>query len=572
MAATTAASQLDELAALYRRTIAPARDTSEALALRGALLHEFKWLTSMHTNDWFAVTAGDRLPAPFDAWFPALEQLDRAEILALPLCDSLAHLPDPLARYIERARALRVDTRFGETPAWFGGLIQLDGAFKKSMGGKKRSEVACLAPFVAALAHVRAAPRGLDASAIRIVDLGSGKGYVSQLLALRYGFRLVCVEGNADYHAKSLARLDQLDREMRRVGKQAAGGGVGGDGGAQATAASRSLLCPVVAHLEPNLCWARLEALLAEQHASLRAGQTAGGRAAPDEVNVLLGLHTCGDLASTTMRLFAEPSSPFEALVCVPCCYTLLTQAGYPTSSGLADLAPSSATLPLHEERNLACQNLPKWRAGLADGSLVPAVQQLMFRSLIEPVLRAELLRQRGLDGLLAASLLPDGRSAAGSSLADVGLSAADGVLGASGFPRVRANGLQLGCLSSTPGQAFRDYALAVLRHVALIQPSVSDDDAWDHLCGLYPILLQDCGHDSRLAKHFFAYIALRFLLSPVLESLILLDHVQFLTQQPGVTDAFLIPLFDPAESPRSVAVVGLRAGKVPKWLAEPTS
>ncbi len=39
-----------------------------------------------------------------------------------------------------------------------------------------------------------------------------------------------------------------------------------------------------------------------------------------DEKVVLVGLHTCGDLATVMLRLMAETTA-FCALVSVPCCY-----------------------------------------------------------------------------------------------------------------------------------------------------------------------------------------------------------------------------------------------------------
>ena len=74
---------------------------------------------------------------------------------------------------------------------------------------------------------------------------------------------------------------------------------------------------------------------------------------------VLVGLHTCGNLATTMLRLFAE-SKVLVGLVSVGCCYMklsetenpqLLSSSGYPMSSGLADHRLS------YEAKELACHS-----------------------------------------------------------------------------------------------------------------------------------------------------------------------------------------------------------------------
>ena len=44
--------------------------------------------------------------------------------------------------------------------------------------------------------------------------------------------------------------------------------------------------------------------------------------------NMLLGLHACGDLSPTIIRLFADEASHFSSLVLVTCCYGLLSEEG----------------------------------------------------------------------------------------------------------------------------------------------------------------------------------------------------------------------------------------------------
>ena len=51
------------------------------------------------------------------------------------------------------------------------------------------------------------------------------------------------------------------------------------------------------------------------------------------------------------------------------------------------------------------------------------------------------------------------------------------------------------------------------------------------------------------------AYWALRAVLAPVVESLVLIDRVLYLTEQ-GIPSVELLPVFDPAISPRNFAII----------------
>ncbi|XP_039014615.1 protein RRNAD1-like [Hibiscus syriacus] len=51
-------------------------------------------------------------------------------------------------------------------------------------------------------------------------------------------------------------------------------------------------------------------------------------------------------------------------------------------------------------------------------------------------------------------------------------------------------------------------------------------------------------------------YWSLRAAFRPVLETLILLDRLLFLQEQGGKPEAVMLPIFDPAISPRNVAII----------------
>lgn len=54
-------------------------------------------------------------------------------------------------------------------------------------------------------------------------------------------------------------------------------------------------------------------------------------------------------------------------------------------------------------------------------------------------------------------------------------------------------------------------------------------------------------------------YWSLRAALGPLLETLLLLDRLLFLQEQGSSLESIMLPIFDPALSPRNVAIIAKR-------------
>lgn len=55
-------------------------------------------------------------------------------------------------------------------------------------------------------------------------------------------------------------------------------------------------------------------------------------------------------------------------------------------------------------------------------------------------------------------------------------------------------------------------------------------------------------------------YWSLRAALGPVLETFLLLDRLLFLQEQGSSIEAVMLPIFDPALSPRNVAIIAKKS------------
>lgn len=184
----------------------------------------------------------------------------------------------------------------------------------KGIPGKKVDEVRLLAPLVAKQAQ----------SDRTVVDLGCGQGYLTGLLARGYGVDCLGVD----------FQTIQTEGAEKRKGKLGQGTG------------SLKFVCR---RIDGDL---KLDTLFTDDEAADDAGRP---NSLPPPY-ILTGLHTCGDLFPTILRLFA--ASKAQSAVLVGCCYNLLTASGFPLSSYLASL-DTSAINP--RALNVACQNTEAW-------------------------------------------------------------------------------------------------------------------------------------------------------------------------------------------------------------------
>lgn len=76
----------------------------------------------------------------------------------------------------------------------------------------------------------------------------------------------------------------------------------------------------------------------------------------------------------------------------------------------------------------------------------------------------------------------------------------------------------------------------------------------WLNLCYYF---LNSADKSNNLMQELIGpYWSLRAALGPVIETIILLDRLLFLQEQDKSLEAFILPIFDPALSPRNVALI----------------
>ncbi|XP_019620905.1 PREDICTED: methyltransferase-like protein 25 [Branchiostoma belcheri] len=402
---------------------------------------------------------------------------------------------------------------------------------KEHMCVKKSHEVEVLSGVVAGLCH--------SCHIDQVVDIGSGKGYLSECLYLQHGLTVLGVDAS-DSNTHGAKKRNQLLEKQWTIlvnrAKTPANGecsNVSEPIGEAVTKNSESRAEDRKSCSSENNCTKQQEVASTTQKqtqcskAGDRKMRSKGGSFTPTTAYIhpdtdlaalvgirnndetlsdlrllLTGLHTCGDLCPTMLRLFV--TCPQAAVLCsVGCCYNLLTeqQTGAATEKygfPLSQLLQTRGVTLGRTARMLSCQAVER----IGTEGRLPAMS-LFYRAVLQVIVRDKF-------GAIDKSKTV-GKVAAKS-------------------------------------KDFMDYVRRALRRLQMEHADLSDEEINSYFEQ----------YEGKL-RHLQAFIQLRACLAPCVEAIILLDRLHFLHEQPGVSHAALVPVFDPVISPRCYALVAIK-------------
>lgn len=246
-----------------------------------AFLHEplsVQVTGGIHVNDAFIYDAWGNLPSEWTAWWETLAspqeaQRDLIDSLRRPEAkekEDLPGRPASLSKWLKRIRNLSLEREQlvlpGEIPT-----IEVPEVMARRMSTKKLAEVRAGARYINQVCKTHAITR--------VVDVGSGQGYLSLTLAAACGLRVLAIDGSS----------------KQTAGSQAAARQAGLTEGDQITHLTRFVTGTddIGAEIET---WASGEECL------------------------LTGLHACGSLSEHMLRLSTSVSC-ISRLAVVGCCY-----------------------------------------------------------------------------------------------------------------------------------------------------------------------------------------------------------------------------------------------------------
>eukprot|EP01113_Clastostelium_recurvatum_P050115 TRINITY_DN9415_c0_g1_i7.p1 TRINITY_DN9415_c0_g1~~TRINITY_DN9415_c0_g1_i7.p1 ORF type:complete len:514 (-),score=130.30 TRINITY_DN9415_c0_g1_i7:234-1580(-) len=437
--------------------------------------------------------------------------------IRLPLGDIPPDLPESLAAFVRHAGVLAMNRR---PPAreW-----HLDSFSLPSLGVdmslKKVHEVKRLAEVLEDVCR--------SVSCDTVLDVGSGEGYLSQVMHHQCHMHVLALDASESFTAGARKRALRIARERIRrekrdgTGQDRSGPGVGDHGGDEAASGSPSspVANPFAAMGGPVHVVGCLSPDMTPDdfYSIVGAGMAASGVPCPDDAlssaslgsvrAVMAGLHTCGDLATTMIRLVTSTPS-MCALVDVGCCYYRIP-SDEDTYTMISERCKALTCSFNAGALKLACEDVHRFTSSsAADHRYDMAVH--FYRTILETVMTR--LHPRG-------------------------------------HPYTVRN------MSRKKSAAAASYFEQALARMQRQQQEIS------RAGGEAPALptLEDL--NSEYAKHegdftkVSALLTLRAVLAPVIESLVLLDRWMFLDEHPHIT-ARLVPVFNEDMSPRNIAVL----------------
>ncbi|ORX48946.1 hypothetical protein BCR36DRAFT_354053, partial [Piromyces finnis] len=240
----------------------------------------------------------------------------------------------------------------------------------------------------------------------------------------------------------------------------------------------------------------------------------------PNESWLTCGLHACGDLTPSMIKLFLKGTS--SAFVGIGCCYNLLTEEdrednekGFP----LSEFSNSCGFQLGPAAKMIACQVTPKW---ITQPNISETFKKHFYRAILQVIIyENKLLSENELSHI---------------------------VIG-----RIRKQHMK----------SFKSYATEALKRLSVSEEKIRTIDFEAYL-----------ERYKKREGEIIAAWALRTLISNAIESLILTDRWLFFEEQSDILqestkdlsiETHLFPLFDQITSPRNMVLIAIKKSNVKK-------
>ncbi|XP_051128756.1 uncharacterized protein LOC127249799 isoform X2 [Andrographis paniculata] len=499
-------------------------------------------------------------------WMDCLRKEPVEKLLQLPSGVAQDHWPASLKEYVHKLKSLSLPREQINLQKVFPGLrLQpLNSVLAQGMNQKKRHEIEALAGVIASVARRNEAQT--------VVDVGSGQGYLAQVLSFEHELSVIAIDASLHHGNITAARAKRIEKyyaaKIRKSRSEYKG-----------FRKPKTVTCQVLSpatlkdisrsteHVDdlvkPSVFREYDERTLLEE--SLGSESPYTFKANGNTSLILAGLHACGDLSVTMLRTFME-CHEVKAVISIGCCYNLLSegvnggddQCGFPMSKGA-----KFAGLQIGKNgRDLACQSAERWKdlggdAGLHNFELHvfrAAFQMVLDRYYPEIIGRSpaigrqgKALRRQHYRRIFESNACTARSSSQNNLTSDIAHGSIKGsaMMKNNSDDRMFPNSKS----SNEPSSADRYPIFMEFCKSGLGRLGLSDS-----LDIEFTMLWKEVEQFSELVG---PYWTLRAALGPVLETVLLLDRLLFLQEHGNVLiRPVMLALFDPVLSPRNIALV----------------
>ncbi|OQV22476.1 putative Methyltransferase-like protein 25 [Hypsibius exemplaris] len=235
------------------------------------------------------------------------------------------------------------------------------------MSAKKYVEVEDMSFFVSQYARL--------GDLHRVVDFGSGKGYLSAMLNMRYGLSVLGLELSSANVAAARVRTERMIKQWSSLCRS-----VGLESKTQPPGNGSLVFssCEVTRNSD-------LDEIVADSQSS---------KSNVDDSYLLCGLHTCGSLGNDLLDIFRRNSSA-KALVAIGCCYHFMAEAYSHLPEATGEVAGDNCLFPMSSYLNSIRFSLGRTARMLASQSperillsgIETSVQSMFFRAVLQELL-----------------------------------------------------------------------------------------------------------------------------------------------------------------------------------------
>ncbi|XP_065671514.1 methyltransferase-like protein 25B isoform X5 [Hydra vulgaris] len=278
-------------------------------------INEYQWMANSYVAEFFTQDLWNELP---QSWRDCLDRISLDELANNVLSKKKTVFyrsvwPLSLLSYVAACHALSLNHHQKINNK---NLSELPEIFHKHIKPKKRHELSLLPQIINNVCK--------ETYSTTVVDVGSGLGHLSRILAYQYGYNVTAIEMTG--HRLPVA--EKYDKEIEDDLKRR-----------NMISINVGSVCHVEKCIDPDISAIAFSSLLFNCKSQLNETSVCeiNGSVVSDScilnnsvsyfkktVNVehcvLIGLHTCGDLASTMMKVFKSTQS-IKGLVSVSCCY-----------------------------------------------------------------------------------------------------------------------------------------------------------------------------------------------------------------------------------------------------------
>ncbi|XP_057765319.1 uncharacterized protein LOC130986063 isoform X2 [Salvia miltiorrhiza] len=517
-------------------------------------LARYRFFLDAHVVNFFK----DRLWEAVDGeWMDCLRKEPVEKLLQIPSGVVQDHWPASLKDYVLTVRSLSLPRDQADIQEAFPGVrvAELNNVISQGMNRKKKHEKSLLLLLVQLLGE-------LDPTLSSMLV----RGYLAQVLSFEQDLSVIAIDASSHHGSITDARAKRIEKYYAA---KLCNSRLQNKGFSRPRTVTCQVLSPaMLKHVGSSLVQVDDldKPIIIRGQADRKSVEETHGSKSLSSLKdnaksslVLAGLHACGDLSVTMLRTFME-CDEVKAVISVGCCYNLLSeddtmeadnQFGFPVSNGA-----KSASFKLGKNaRDLACQSPDRWRTlGEAAGlhnfelhSFRASFQMVLFRYYPEITFKNPSIGRQG----------KAMRRQHNRRILELDADSADS---AESFSQKNCSTWARNCLLNEPysyPESSNEESHVVNRYSMFVKFCKSGLDRLE-LNDLQDIEYSSVWKETEEFSELVGpYWTLRAALGPILETLLLLDRLLYLQEQSNVlSEAVMVPLFDPVLSPRNVALI----------------